>query len=329
MTTFRSAMPALLRKVVTHREPGTSIALFRILLTATTLLSLWLLRNEEVFQAIWFTRADGGLANLTTDHWIFEFLGGFSAKTVKTVYHLCWVGAGLSLVGFGGSASVLLCQQCYVALRSLNENASGGYDSLISVGLLLLALGRPTATLSLDCRLLRRTWTSAVLVPAWPRALLVFQLILMYTLTGVQKVGHSWTPFGGYTAMHYVLNDPTWLRTDLGALPWALDGVARIATFVTWHWEQLSFLLLFHWYYRYGNPNPAHWFGKAFRRFDFRGSWALTGAIMHLGILALLDVGPFSLASLSYYVCLWSPRTHQHNASRFTAWLARVKRTPA
>lgn len=329
MTSLVSALGALLSKVVTHRELGTSIALFRVLLAATELVNLWLLSNEQVFQAIWFPRADGGLTNPTAHHWLYALLGGFSAQSVTTLYHLCWVGAGLTLVGFGGGISLLLCQQSHVALRSLNENASGGYDSLIAVGLLLLALARPTVTLSLDCWLLRRKWTSAILVSAWPRALIVFQLLFMYTVTGVQKVGHSWTPFGGYTAMHYVLNDSTWLRTDLGALPWLFDIPARIATFVTWHWEQLSFLLFFHWYYRYGNTASSHWFGRTFRRFDLRVPWALTGLFMHLGILALLDVGPFSLVSLSYYVCLWGPKTHQRHAARFTAWLARVKRTLA
>ncbi len=243
-------------------------------------------------------------------------------KTVTTAYHLCWTTALLAVVGFGGSASVLVCQQCYVALRSLNENASGGYDSLITVGLLLIALGRPTTTWSLDCRLLRGTWTSRVLVPAWPRALVVFQLLLMYTLTGLQKVGHSWTPFGGYTAMHYVLNDPTWLRGDLAGLPWTLDFVARVGTFVTWHWEQLSCLLLFHWYYRFGNTEATHWVAKVFRRWDVRAPWALTGALMHLGILVLLDVGPFSLVSLAYYVRLWSPAALERT---FSALVSRVR----
>jgi hypothetical protein len=329
MKAFFYALNSLLLKVVTHREQGTSIALFRILLATVTLLSLWLLRNDEVFRAIWYSQEHGGIVKLGSNHWLFRTLGGVSPRSVDTAYHLCSVGAALSLVGFGGSVSVLLCQQCYVALRSLNENASGGYDSLITVGLLLLAFGRPTRTLSLDCRLLRASWTTGLLVPAWPRALLVFQLLLMYTLTGIQKVGHAWTPFGGYTAMHYVLNDPTWLRADLGAAPWSLAILGRIATAVTWHWEQLSCLLLFHWYYRYGNRSSNNIVGKVFRRWDIRKPWALTGVVMHVGILALLDVGPFSLVSLAYYVCLCSPSTANHLLQRIKLYLGRATRTPA
>jgi hypothetical protein len=328
VTSFTFSLQTLLKKVVTHREPGTTIALFRICLATVTLSSLWILRNEDVFAAIWFSSEHGGLEKLTTDHWLFQFLGGFSPRAVTTAYHLCALCAGLTLLGFGGSVSVLVCQQCYVALRALNEDASGGYDSLITVGLLLLALGRPTATLSLDCRLLRNSWTHAVLVPVWPRALLVFQLLLMYTVTGLQKIGYSWTPFGGYTAMHYVLNDPTWLRVELGDLPWKFDLVARLATLTTWHWEQLSFLLLFHWYYRFGNVDAQHWFAKLFRRWDLRIPWALVGAVMHLGIFLLLDVGPFSFASLSYYVCLWGPHTRHMTWLSVRAGSARVLHTP-
>lgn len=324
MSTLASSWSLLLRKVVTQRERGTTIALFRILLAMTTLYSLWLLRDEQVFRAIWLDKPHGGLANPRTNHWMFDFLGGFSPRSVNAMYHLSWVTALLTVLGFGGSASVLLCQQSYVALRSLNENASGGYDSLITVGLLLIALGRPTVTLSLDCRSLRGTWHNKRLVPAWPRALIVFQLLLMYTLTGVQKVGHSWTPFGGYTAMHYVLNDPTWLRTDLGALPWSSDLLARVATFVTWHWEQLSFLLFFHWYYRYANHSSQHVFARTFRRCDLRAPWALIGVVMHLGILALLDVGPFSLVSLAYYVCLWGPQAVERGLAAFATTFSRL-----
>ena len=43
---------------------------------------------------------------------------------------------------------------------------------------------------------------------------------------------------------------------------------------------------------------------------------------MHLGILVLLDVGPFSLVSLAYYVCLWSPAALERT---FSALVSRVR----
>jgi hypothetical protein len=314
------ALPRLLQEVVSRRETATSVALFRILLAASVLCSLGLIQRGNVLPAIWFSVEEGGVSALSSGHWLFHVLGGFTPKTVHWLYQAGVASAGLALLGFGGRVSVLLCQQCYVALCHLNDNASGGYDSLIILGLLLLMFTRPTATLSLDARLKRGAWTSAERISAWPRALLVFQILFMYSMTGLQKIGLAWTPLGGYTALHYVLNDPTWVRFDLGSAAWALEIPLRVGTALTWHWEQLSILLLFHWYYRVGKPSGSvGWFGRVFQRWDLRGSWAVMGLLMHAGIGLLLDVGPFSLVSLTYYVCLWGPGTWERLGQRLFA----------
>lgn len=294
----------LLRQVSSAREAGSALALFRIALSAGLLMSLGLIARADALEAIWYSRGDGGIFRLTSRHWLFAALGGFDDVSVRHVYHLTWATATLSLLGFGGRMNLLLCQQCYVALRTLNPNASGGYDTLIVLGLLVLVFARGTETLSLDCYLLRKRWTSPVQIAAWPRALLVFQLLLMYTMTGLQKVGYAWTPMGGYSALHYILQDPTWLRFDLGSL--RLHRGLQLATAITWHWEQSSLLLLLHWYYRCTCAGPK-WLNRFLRRWDLRKAWTAIGVSMHIGILVLLDVGPFSVVSLAYYVCLWSP----------------------
>lgn len=300
-----------LRYVANHEEPATSLALYRILLCASALYSLAIMNDREVFDIAWVRAKEGGLLPLHSRHWLYTVLGGFNARSVSHVYGMSLLLLTFSLLGFGGRLTILCAQQCYVALRNINENASGGYDSLINLGLLVLACSSSTSTLSLDCRLASGLWSSSKRVSAWPRAVLVFQLLLMYTMTGLQKVGHSWTPMGGYTALHYVLNDPTWLRWDLGTLPWLLDPVLRVSTGITWHWEQLSLLLLLHWFFRWRVTNSPSWFARVFERWDLRYPWAAIGAVLHLGILVFFDVGPFSLVSLAYYVNLWSPAEWQ------------------
>lgn len=301
-----------LRYVANHKEPATSLALFRVLLCASALYSLAIMSDREVFEIAWVRAKDGGLLPLNSRHWIYTVLGGFNARSVNHVYGMCLLFTTCGLLGFGGRLTILCAQQCYVALRNLNENASGGYDSLISLGMLVLACSFSTSTLSLDCRLASGRWWSSKLVSAWPRAVLVFQLLLMYTMTGLQKVGHSWTPMGGYTALHYVLNDPTWLRWELGTLPWLLGPVLRVSTAITWHWEQLSLLLLLHWFFRWRAPDARpSWLSRVFVRWDLRYPWAAIGVALHAGILLLFDVGPFSLVSLAYYVNMWSPAEWQ------------------
>ena len=46
-------------------------------------------------------------------------------------------------------------------------------------------------------------------------------------------------------------------------------------------------------------------------RYDLRKPFAAIGVGLHLGILALLNVGPFSPISLSYYLCLIPPRVSE------------------
>lgn len=310
-------LSTLLHACANRRESATTLALFRILLCAAALYSLAIMHRADVFEVTWVSAKQGGIIALSSRHWMFAALGGFSAHNAHQLLWICELALTCGLLGFGGRWTLLLAQQAYVALRTINENSSGGYDSLICLGLLVLACSASTATLSLDCRLTYgRVWR-ACSVAAWPRAVLVFQVLLMYTMTGLQKIGHSWTPMGGYTALHYVLSDPTWLRWDLGTAPWSVTAVLRFATAVTWHWEQLSLLLLLHWYYRATDATSPRWLRWLFVRWDLRYPWALVGIVMHVGILVLLDVGPFSLVSLAYYVNLWSP-TEWHRVYTWT-----------
>jgi hypothetical protein len=296
------------RHVIRHQEAPTSLALYRILLCSSALYSLAIMGDQDVFEATWVSSRDGGLTHLSSRHWLFSALGGFDANAVRNLYHLSLCLLTFGLIGFGGRATLLFAQQSYVALRTINENSSGGYDSLICLGLLLLGCASSTATLSVDCRLMYGRFWRLTPVSAWPRALLVFQLLLMYSMTGIQKIGHSWTPMGGYTALHYVLNDPTWLRWDLGKLPEMFGPLLRIATAVTWHWEQLSLLLLLHWYFRNTDDTSPSWLRRLFLRWDLRYPWAAIGLMLHVSILVLFDIGPFSIVSLAYYVNLWAPR---------------------
>lgn len=310
-------LTALLHRCANHREPATTLALFRILLCASTLYSLALMTNADVFEATWVPANEGGMVPLSSRHWLFRALGGLDAESARHVYHLSWATCLLGLVGFGGRGTLLLAQQSYVAMRSLNENSTGGYDSLIGLGLLILACSQSTATLSTDCLLTFGRVSRLTAVSAWPRAILVFQVLFMYTMTGLQKIGYSWTPMGGYAAMHYILNDPTWLRWDLGEWPWRLEPLLRVCTAVAWHWEQLSLLLLLHWYYRVGLAQSPSWLRSLFTKWDWRYPWVFVGVVLHSSILALFDVGPFSLVSMAYYVNLWSPWEWHRFSSRW------------
>lgn len=298
-----------------QRESATGLCVLRALVGAVTLYSLISIAAAGLVDVLWVTRQSGGMMTSVTQHWIWGVLsGGATSANVWSLYWLALVGAALCCVGLGGRWPLLFTQQCYVALTHLNPHVSGGYDALISIALLVLACSRCTATLSLDCWLKHRRWWRSESISAWPRYLLLLQLLVTYSATGFQKVGLSWTPMGGYTALHYVLHDPTWTRFSPTWVT-ALDPVLRVATAIAWHWEQLSILMLLVLYYR----ATADRLGRVralFNRVDLRVPWALTGVGIHVGILLLLNVGPFSWISLAYYVTLWRPEELERGASR-------------
>jgi len=97
-------------------------------------------------------------------------------------------------------------------LADLNNHSGGAYDELVKNELFLLLLSGCGSALSLDAL---RTGARNVLVPAWPRYLLVFQLALMYWSTGMQKVSDGWVPGGHADALWYILQQPTWQRMEM------------------------------------------------------------------------------------------------------------------
>lgn len=293
-----------------RRESATGLALFRVFLGLVTLYSLFSAAFADVVDWVWVGQQHGGVIAAESRHWLWSLLDAADTSdgtTSANVWALWWgasLGATLIVLGVGGRWPLLWTQQCYWALVSVNANSSGGYDALICIALSVLFLARSTETLSLDCWWSQRCLTRSVRVPAWPRYLLLIQLMVMYSATGFQKIGLSWTPMGGYTALHYVMYDPTWTRY---APTWVstADPLLRVATAVSWHWEQLSILMLVVLYYRATRHRPGvlrAWLN----RWDLRVPWALTGVGMHCGILLLMNVGPFSWISMSYYVLLWS-----------------------
>jgi hypothetical protein len=211
----------------------------------------------------------------------------------------------------------------YNGLITINPLASGGYDVLMTNAFWVLFLGEPNATLSLNARWRHGQYTSDRLVSAWPRYALIFQLLLMYSLTGLQKTALVWTPAGGYTALYWITQDPTWMRFDGGFAAW-LTPILRVGTAITWHWEQLSIALLLWYYARYTAERGGRLRGWVLR-WDWRIGWTLVGFMLHMGILLLVNVGPFSWVTLSFYFLMWRPAELELGWQRFRRWRRRKR----
>lgn len=301
-------------ELLSIREPGTSLARFRIAVGLVILYSLTSMIAADLVEVMWVDAAYGGLQTLDADHWLVRLLGG---RTPSTAWTLVGAGlglAGLLVAGLGGRLTVLATLQVYYAIVTAKPTLTGGYDTLITNALWVLFLSECTATLSVDSRRRTGRWRSDRPVPAWPRYLLILQLVVVYGTTGLYKLSPVWTPGGDYSALYWVFQDPTWRRFDLGPLAADAFWLTQIATAVTWWWEVTAPLLLVVYWLRHTRERGGRLRAWVLR-YDLRKPWAAIGISLHLGILVLLNVGPFSPISLSYYLCLIPPRAGPEAAS--------------
>lgn len=288
-----------------RREPGTSLALFRIAVGLCVIWSIGSVVRADLIDVIWVDRAYGGYRSLGDGDRLLALLGGPRPEVIWPMTWACLAGAAALVLGLGGRLTALIVLQLFLPLSDANSHAGGSDDPLLSNALWLLVLARSTATLSLDCRLRTGRWTSPEQVPSWPRWLAIVQLFLMYGSTGLQKLSASWTPGGGFSALYYILQQPTWQRGDMS---WAAQvyPLTQLATALTWTWEVGAPLWLLAFWFRYTRDRPGR-LRALCNRVDLRSIMAGIGLVLHLGILSLMEVGPFSLVALSFYTCLYHP----------------------
>src|SRR5262245_546489 len=171
-------------RLLDRREAGTSLALFRIACGLVVLGAVGSVVVEGLVPVLWYDQAHGGILTTLETGWLFRLLGGVYPSTVWVVVAVT-LAAGLSLVlGVCGRLSAFVALQSYQALIGLDVLIAGGDDTLLGNALWLLVLARSTATLSLECRLRTGRWVSDEQVPAWPRYLAIFQLVLVYFAAG-------------------------------------------------------------------------------------------------------------------------------------------------
>jgi len=292
-------------ELTSEREPPRVLAALRMAVAMVMLGSLLSAFSSGVLEAMWVDRRYGGaLALEGTTFWV-EVLGGPTRPVIFGLFAAASLAGVLVLVGLGGRAPYVVAAQAYDSLVRMNGDTVGSYDSMITNALYLLLFSAANATLSLDCRLRSGRFTNAEPEPAWPRYLLIFQLLVVYGATGLQKLSLTWTPFGGYSALYWVFQDPTWRRFDLSFTA-SLYPLLVLATAVTWHFEVCAPLLLLH-YRALRQRETGSRLRRWLVRFDLRKPFVMIGVCLHAGILLLLNVGPFSFISLAYYLALLRP----------------------
>lgn len=292
--------------LLARQEPGTGLALVRILLAAValhTLASLWL---TGTWALVWTPADVAGYRPLALPH-LFRWLGGADPARVQGVMAITGVAGALSLVGLGGRAPILVLQQGLYALFSLNTQAGGGHDRLLVNVLWVVFLGESTRTLSVDALLHAGQWTDPRPVPSFPRWLIAFQLLVMYGSTGAQKLSADWWPAGRWSAVWYVLHTPTWARWLDIPWPFLLTQLATAGTMVL----ELGFPLLGAWFLARA-LRPRSKLASP----HIRTAFVAAGIALHGTLWVLLELGPFSPVTLVMYLSLFHSAEIERAAQR-------------
>lgn len=291
-------------RALERTEPGTSLALFRVGMGLAVLVTLGSLVSGGLVDDLYVDRAHGGMFDARPG-WTVRQLGGATPTVVWSLVVGGLIGGAATAVGLGGRlvpfATLQLCQM----LLGLSPYADAAYDGLLFNGLWLCVLAPTTRTLSVDALLRTGQLSSGAPVGVWGRYLVVFQLVVLYTATGWQKLSSGWVPGGELSALYHILQMPAFQRAPMDWVARYHD-LTRLATAVTWWWEVLAPLLLVGvWATRRPRTGrPGHLLG----RLPIRSGFVAVGLIMHGASFALLELGPFPFTTLAYYPALFHPR---------------------
>lgn len=314
--------------MLAETEPGSVQALFRIAIGLCVLGAVGTVVVAGLVEPLWVDRAFGGYRDLGRGPWLVAWLGGPTPRVVWGLVAATLASGTLLTLGIGSRGAALVALQGVMGLTWLNGHAGGSYDELLANALWLLVLSRSDATLSLSCRLRTGAWTDPTArVASWPRWLMVLQLVVVYSSTGFQKVSSYWVPGGDFSALWYILQQPSWQRVDMR---WAAPffPLTQLATALTWCWE-ISYPLVLATFWARRGPDRANGLRQLLRRLDLRRPYALFGALMHVGTLLLMNVGPFSAITLSFYLTLWHPDELRSVGRRLRSWATARPPAPA
>lgn len=304
-------------------EVGTPLAMMRIALGLCTLWILVDMLSRGLVDVLWIDREYGGFRDLPRGNWLVAGLGGPRPDVVHGLVAYTLVVATMLTLGIGGRGMALLTLFGIGALTDINSQAGGSYDELLENGLWIAFLGPSTATLSLDSRWRTGSFFNATPVWAGARYLALLQLVIMYASTGWQKLSIHWIPGGGFSALYYIFQQPTWQRFDMTWVAWFYP-LTQIGTGVSWFWEVFSPLWLLAVWYRATRTRKG-WVRAWFNAVDVRTIYAWVGLTFHILLWILMDVGPFSPISLAYYFVVIDPEEYASVWRRITA---RFRPTP-
>ncbi|MEL6345803.1 MAG: HTTM domain-containing protein [Myxococcota bacterium] len=293
-----------------RQESPLSLAWVRIGLSAVIAMDLLKMGALELPGWLWAEAAFGGLWDLSERARPPE-LSMLFALTPTVAWGLWAVLLG-SVACFGAGLftrlSGLIFLMLYAQSAILNDPSDRAIDRLIRLVFILLIFSRCGDTLSLDAR--RRTgsfWGDGAPIPSWPRYLIIVQMVMVYWGAGLAKTSIYWFPWGGYSALYVILQDPIYATRDWSFLGHpALFPLTQLGTAMTHLWELSAPILVFAFHYRDTRLRKGR-IRSLLNRLDARLLFVGLGVVFHLLLMMSLRLGIFPLAMLSLYPVFFHP----------------------
>lgn len=307
-----------------RRETAESLALVRILLPAVVLWDLYQVHRLALVDVLWATVEEGGLGPASRAEpliWFYERYGSTLSST-HWLYGLTIASALTLMLGLFSRTSAPAFLLFYAQLEALSPDADRGIDTLLRDVSCILVFARAGATMSLDALLRRQRLLTDTLVPAWPRYLIIAQLIILYFFAGLAKDAASWSLHGGYVALFYVLHEPHHVRFVIPheALVLAYP-LTQLGTLTTVIWERCAILLPLLIWLRNTRERDTRWQRWA-NKLHLLELWVGMGIFFHLMLALLLALGIFPWGCLALYPALAKPETWRRWASKLRPRLA-------
>ncbi len=283
-----------------RREPATAQALVRIFVATVLLVDLFVVWRLDLVRALW-TPPPQGMA--------FPYDGWSRVFGDSQAVALFGLSVGALVAMLLGCATRVACVVVILAgaqLGHLLPDGERGIDTILRIVTAILACSHCNAVWSIDAWVRRRLGRPfPPLVPAWPRYLLLLQLLWIYSSGGQNKSGAEWGPLGNFAALGNALTDPHFARFAPGWVA-VIEPLPRIATAITIAFEFTAPIYLVLLYFAATRERPGR-VRAVCNRLRLRWLWIATGMSFQLGIGIGLDLGIFAWGMLALYPVLLLP----------------------
>lgn len=328
MTDATSVTPSRFARYVAlwdEREPATALALLRIAVGCVLAYDLIYLVCLDLEITIFGAAGEynlGFAANLDPQPLVRRIFGPGPLAVQVAVYG--GIAAALAFAfGLLTRVSGVLVLVTQLQLAALYMEGDRGIDELLRFVVVILVFSRCGATLSLDSLIRHGAWARpSELVPAWPRYMVMLQLVWLYTSAAICKDHVLWSARGDYMSLFYILRYQHFVRWDMTGVP---AWVTQIGAFTSLWFEALAgTMLLANWQLR---RDPALEKRSTRGLLWWKRGWILTGLGMHTTLWIVMNIGIFTTGMLALYFCWVSPTLLRSLPDR--SWLRPFRFVPA